>query len=176
MLRRPHAHHRGLRARLPAAAPTFGDSRRHQNRHLMITATRLQQRRADLPSPWSSTGCDDTHSNAPCQQQNEPARATLGGYPNYQDLPLPPTTCVIARPSAHCDPSNAPSSSLKSARQVPRTISRGFVPWRLSDAGHCSLGTIPSRPAFAVGTAVTSRPPHRSVRAQFGHTAPTSSV
>src|SRR6266481_3916028 len=86
-------------------------SRRHQNRHLMITATRLRQRRADLPSPWSSTGCDDTHSNAPCQQQNEPARATLGGYPNYQDLPLPPTRCVIARPSAHCDPSNAPSSS-----------------------------------------------------------------
>ena len=55
MLRRPHAHHRGLRARLPAAAPTFGDSRRHQNRHLMITATRLRQRRADLRSPWSSS-------------------------------------------------------------------------------------------------------------------------
>src|SRR6266481_1547335 len=31
-------------------------------------------------------------------------------------------------------------------------------------------------PAFAVGTAVASRPPHRSVRAQFGHTAPTSST
>src|SRR6476620_3441127 len=29
---------------------------------------------------------------------------------------------------------------------------------------------------FAVGTRVTSRPPHRSVRAQFGHTAPTSGV
>jgi hypothetical protein len=31
-------------------------------------------------------------------------------------------------------------------------------------------------PTFAVGTRVTSRPPHRSVRAQFGHTAPTSGV
>src|SRR6266853_1688925 len=31
-------------------------------------------------------------------------------------------------------------------------------------------------PSFAVGTAVASRPPHRSVRAQFGHTAPTSST
>jgi hypothetical protein len=30
--------------------------------------------------------------------------------------------------------------------------------------------------AFAVGTRVTSRPPHRSVRAQFGHTAPASGV
>jgi transposase len=29
---------------------------------------------------------------------------------------------------------------------------------------------------FAVGTRVTSRPPHRSVRAQFGHTAPTLDV
>jgi hypothetical protein len=29
---------------------------------------------------------------------------------------------------------------------------------------------------FAVGTRVTSRPPHRSVRAQFGHTAPTLGV
>jgi hypothetical protein len=29
---------------------------------------------------------------------------------------------------------------------------------------------------FAVGTRVTSRPPHRSVRAQFGHTAPASGV
>jgi hypothetical protein len=28
----------------------------------------------------------------------------------------------------------------------------------------------------AVGTAVASRPPHRSVRAQFGHTAPTLSI
>jgi hypothetical protein len=30
--------------------------------------------------------------------------------------------------------------------------------------------------SFAVGTRVTPRPPHRSVRAQFGHTAPTSGV
>src|SRR6266404_2281136 len=29
----------------------------------------------------------------------------------------------------------------------------------------------PRSPTFAVGTRVTSRPPHRSVRAQFGHTA-----
>ena len=32
------------------------------------------------------------------------------------------------------------------------------------------------RLTFAVGTRVTSRPPHRSVRAQFGHTAPTLGV
>src|SRR5437868_6365112 len=31
-------------------------------------------------------------------------------------------------------------------------------------------------PTFAVGTRVTSRPPHRSVRAAFPHTAPTSGI
>jgi hypothetical protein len=34
----------------------------------------------------------------------------------------------------------------------------------------------PTKILFAVGTRVTSRPPHRSVRAQFGHTAPTLGV
>ena len=29
---------------------------------------------------------------------------------------------------------------------------------------------------FAVGTVVTDRPPHRTVRAEFPHTAPTSGV
>jgi hypothetical protein len=29
---------------------------------------------------------------------------------------------------------------------------------------------------FAVGTLVSERPPHRSERAQFGHSAPTSGV
>ena len=40
-----------------------------------------------------------------------------------------------------------------------------------------SIASVWPVPAtFAVGTRVTSRPPHRSVRAQFGHTAPTSGV
>ena len=30
--------------------------------------------------------------------------------------------------------------------------------------------------AFAVGTVIADRPPHRSERAQFGHSAPTSSI
>ena len=34
----------------------------------------------------------------------------------------------------------------------------------------------PSRRRIAVGTRVTSRPPHKTVRAQFGHTAPTLGV
>src|SRR5262249_55877911 len=57
VLWRPHDHHGGLCARLPAVPPTIGNTRPHQNRHLMITAIRFRQRRADLISGWSSTGC-----------------------------------------------------------------------------------------------------------------------
>src|SRR5947208_7533945 len=35
---------------------------------------------------------------------------------------------------------------------------------------------VPSRSTDAVGTLVTERPPHRTVRAAFPHTAPTSGV
>jgi hypothetical protein len=45
----------------------------------------------------------------------------------------------------------------------------------MSAAGH-SRRFGRTTATFAVGTRVTSRPPHRSVRAQFGHTAPTLGV
>ena len=44
------------------------------------------------------------------------------------------------------------------------------------EKGTNRVGASRIQQIFAVGTAVTSRPPHRSVRARFGHTAPTSSV
>ena len=45
----------------------------------------------------------------------------------------------------------------------------------MSVQGHSRrFNRLPS--TLAVGTRVTSRPPHRSVRAQFGHTAPTSGM
>src|SRR6201984_1408782 len=93
----------------------------------MITAIRMRQRRTDLPSRWSSTGCEDTHSNAPCQRQNEPAMATLGGYLTYQHPPLPPTRRVIARPRPHYDPSHAPSPSLKSPSTPLPSAARPFL-------------------------------------------------
>jgi hypothetical protein len=58
-----------------------------------------------------------------------------------------------------------------SVPHTPRFRALALFGRRLSERGD---GLV--MPAFAVGTAVTSRPPHRSVRAQFGHTAPTSSV
>ena len=101
MLRWPHAHHRGLRARQPAALPAIADNRRHQKRHLMITAIRYRRRRADLLSCWSSTGCGDTHSNAPSQPQGEPAMAMLDGYLNHQHQLLPPIRRIITPARAH---------------------------------------------------------------------------
>ena len=95
MLWRPHDHHRGLCARLPAAPPTIGDNLRHQNRHLMITAMRFQRRQADLLLRWSSTGPGHTHSNAPYQRRTKPAMATLDGYLNHQHLLLPPTSASL---------------------------------------------------------------------------------
>src|ERR1700751_5313066 len=124
MLRWPHAHHRDLRARLPAAPPTIDDTCLHQNRHLMIPAFRLRQRRAALPSRWSSTGCDETYPNAPCQQQNGPAMATPGGYLNCH-LPLPPTRPIIvalepiASRRTHHPPHSNPHSRVHGAFRAP---------------------------------------------------------
>ena len=42
------------------------------------------------------------------------------------------------------------------------------------DSHHILLAGLPAH--IAVGTSITGRPPHRSVRAQFRHTAPTLDV
>ena len=114
MLRRPHDHHRDLRARLPAALPTIDDNRRHQDRYVMTAITGLRRRRVDLASCWSSTGCHHARSIAPCGHQREPATATLGDRPNHQSQLLLPACRVIARDQTHCAPSHTPSASAKS--------------------------------------------------------------
>src|ERR1019366_5309533 len=51
-----------------------------------------------------------------------------------------------------------------------------FVHCVLANAASRSTESSPSNRRnrlFAVGTPITGRPPHRSVRARFGHTAPT---
>jgi len=81
----------------------------------------------------------------------------------------------------------AAQSNPHSARQPSHPTSRAFLHWRLSDDGpgasrivamgrHPKPFTIAEVTTFAVGTRVTSRPPHRSVRAAFPHTAPTSGI
>jgi hypothetical protein len=54
-------------------------------------------------------------------------------------------------------------------RELIRRMSRENVLWGEERIAHELL-------VIAVGMPVTGHPPHRSVRAQFGHTAPTSGV
>ena len=148
MRRRPHDHHRDLRAQLPAALPTIDDNRRHQDRYVMTATTGLRLRRVDLASCWSSTGCHHARSTAPCGHQRKPATATLSGRPNHQSQLLLRACRVIARAAAHRALSRTPSASAKSpakAAAPPPTTARGFVPWRLSDAGQRVRGSVDHR-------------------------------
>ena len=148
MRRRPHDHHRDLRAQLPAALPTIADNRRHQDRYVMTATTGLRPRRVDLASCWSSTGCHHARSTAPCGHQRKPATATLSGRPNHQSQLLLRACRVIARAAAHRALSRTPSASTKSpakAAAPPPTTARGFVPWRLSDAGQRVRGSVDHR-------------------------------
>jgi hypothetical protein len=115
-----------------------------------------------------------------------------------------PLLLVHATNRAHATKQNRPRRCLVSspARLSPRlnphsprhcrrtTRCRDFVPWRFSAAGRwsawldrrcrrpktCTEGDLSrcSKPSDAVGTRVTSRPPHKAVRAAFPHTDPTS--
>jgi hypothetical protein len=71
------------------------------------------------------------------------------GVAEWPKLPRPSSTLPITTKPA----------TLHNGREGPTTA-----------ASRCS------KMPFAVGTRVTSRPPHRSVRAAFPHTAPTSGV
>ena len=54
MLRRPHDHHRDLRAGLPAALQTIDHNRSHQDRHLKTAIAELPQQSAVLRVPAST--------------------------------------------------------------------------------------------------------------------------
>ena len=146
MLRRPHDDHRGLRAGMRAPLPTISDSRHYQNRHLMTTITGVGRCNIDLASRWSSAGRDDTYPNASRHRQSEPATTTPNECLHLLRQLLSPIKRVITRSRAHCDRLLTPSASTKSpeqsARRFHRTLTRGFVPWRLSDAGHCAPGSV----------------------------------
>ncbi len=64
--------------------------------------------------------------------------------------------------------------SVRGARGNSRPYRERFErPLGMSALGQ-KLPRLTQSGVFAVGTLIAERPPHRSVRAQFGHTAPTS--
>src|SRR6266852_4126512 len=87
--------------------------------------------------------------------------------PSSQDR-TPPCATVLAPPPAAAN-YRASGLVLWHDSEVPARLA--YVRYR-GQTGKHMLGVR----FFAVGTAVASRPPHRSVRAGFPHTAPTLSL
>jgi len=104
----------GGETRRVAPSSTISKPGHHPHRHVMITAVGLRRGRPNLPSGWSSTGCDDTHPNAPRRRQSEPPTSRRNKRLNHRHELLRPTRCAIAHPRAHCDPSHTPPESNKS--------------------------------------------------------------
>src|SRR5258708_35704740 len=70
-----------------------------------------------------------------------------------------------------------PELRIPTAAAQTRVVSGGEVwPIQRELSRHLKYMTRARISEIAVGTLITERPPHRTVRAQFGHTAPTLGV
>ena len=134
VLRRSHDHHRDLRARLHAAPSANRSDERDQDRYFMTTA-QSRCRKCVRLRRWFSTGRGSARLKYPTVRSN---RAPIF-VRSTQNLSCP----CVASPSAnlpdrlvrerHHQPRQ---SNPHSARSVTARIpSRGFLPWRFSDAG-----------------------------------------
>ena len=109
MLRRPHDHHRDLRAGLPAALPTIDDNRSpsgsipHDRDYWIATAprrSRLLLVRNRLRVRWPKiTG----------HHRNRPPTTARNVHRHHQTELLLPTSHLIARDQTHRAPPHAPS-------------------------------------------------------------------
>src|SRR6266446_137437 len=113
-LRRPHDHHRDLRAGLPAALSTIDDNRSHQDRYLMTTSTGLPRPRVDLAPPVRNQLRVRSRLNAPSRRRNRPPTTARNVHRHDQTELLLPTSHVIARDQTHRAPPHAPSALAKS--------------------------------------------------------------
>src|SRR5262249_32721001 len=131
LLRRPHDHHRDLRARCNATASADRAGDPHQDRYLMITS-RL---RKNVRSPRRfSSGHGTVRRDIRLSRQTTqtfamlvPARRPFSSRCTVRQLVLsrrPPSAAVRA----------APKSPYR-ALHPTRPASRVFLPWSLSDAG-----------------------------------------
>jgi len=101
LLRRPHAHHREVRARLTPALPSINANRRHQDRHLMTTIAASPLSSTALLSRWSSTGHEYAQLNMPFTNQREPSTA-ISSLPLDHQLALLRVSHTINHVQAHC--------------------------------------------------------------------------
>ena|SRR6478672_10493423 len=109
------------------------------------------------------------------------------GTPKSADRPTPAPGAARAEPCQIAGkPDQAESASVRlivilvglsgSGKTTIATALAERLNWPFEEGDDLYSTEALAKLQFAVGTRVTSRPPHRSVRAQFGHTAPTSGV
>ena len=130
MLRRPHDHHRDLPARRDAA-PSANRSN-HQDRHFM-TAPVPRCRKCARFVRWFSAASDDARPNVRlfCQTAQLPAQF---GAPAAHSSPASPPADAPDR--SHTQSRGIRGTQIAIVRdEPPRLPSRGFLPWRFSDAG-----------------------------------------
>ncbi len=84
LLRRPHDHHRDLRARPIPALPTINANHRDQDRHVVTRIPVLRRRRADFACRRFSTDRDDTRQNPPFRRRSKPSRAALNLHLDHE--------------------------------------------------------------------------------------------
>ena len=148
MLRRPHDHHRDLRAQLPAALPTIDGNRppgsiRHDRDHriattprrsrLLLVLNRLPSRSLNCAVRPSTQACN-RHTQRPSQPSIPAAVACLSRYCSRRGA---------SRSFAHTF--GVSQIPIAKAAAPPPTTARGFVPWRLSDAGQRVRGSVDHR-------------------------------
>ena len=113
-----------------------------------------------------------------CLRRSPATKAALGGRATRRAV-----TCVKPEQASKgklwtpTRPENGEGSTIRgSSRQMHLDRSTGVVGTARRDRGLRKRGRPVARQLIAVGTRITARPPHRTVRAAFPHTAPTLGV
>jgi hypothetical protein len=146
MLRRPHDHHRDLRARLNAAHPSIEPD---QDRHIMTPFTRRRRPEcfSDVPPPLTGTRAlallpDQRAAGQASQPCSRPPDAPPRLLIRMRQRLAPSGLDRRCRP-AHIGQHHFPHS----ARHHRANLSRGLLPCRFPDAGPATCRAVVMAPA-----------------------------
>ena len=115
----------------------------------MTATTGLRPRRVDLASCWSSTGCQSRSLNCAVR----PSTQACNRHTQRPSQPsIPAAVACLSRYCSRRGPSRSFAHTfgvsqipIAKAAAPPPTTARGFVPWRLSDAGQRVRGSVDHR-------------------------------
>ena len=139
MLRRSHDHHRGVRARRNATTSPDSSNDRHQDRHLM---TASQSRKSVRRARWLSIRHGRARSDI--RQPWQLGRQVHGvrRHPPLIRLPFHRRTTRCIGSIQISQRARGAQIPITPARTALRSLKRGFLPWRLSDAGRRIRGAV----------------------------------